>query len=419
MLQLIELFNYLLISNIFTGAFVFNNGSFDFYISYIFMIGFILAYIFINKKIFISRSFIYIFAAAFLISFLNILLGNNSISLLFKTAIAFILNGMVYYLLIKLNNYNVEKLFRIYLRLAYIIALIAIFQEICFLVGFKYGYDFRYFIPRMVSPQIQLGMLRVTSILQEPTHFGTAVMPALFVSILNLLSRKNNFISKQASFLIIISTLLTFSLLVYVGIIFAVILIMLNYYRSKTKIIATTMLLIALTWVMYRYIPVIRLKVNDTIMVMTGKQPLEKVNLTTFAFCSNGIVAGKSFRHNPLFGSGLGSHPKSYDRYISEVIDPQKIIMVLNKKDASGLFFRLISETGLFGIVLFFYFIFKFYVSKDKDGHFWIVSNSILCLFILNLLRQGNYFYGGFIFFIFLYYYASKNLQLPKVSNLN
>jgi len=154
------------------------------------------------------------------------------------------------------------------------------------------------------------------------------------------------------------------------------------------------------------------MKVNDTVAVISGKKPLDSANLSTFAFCSNGFIAYKSFMRNPLFGSGLGSHARSYDRYIAQIIDPTKIRHSLNREDASGLFFRFVSETGLLGTFLFFYFVVKFYVSKKKDDYLWPISNSIVCLFILSLLRQGNYFYGGLIFFVFMYYFVNKNTRV-------
>ncbi|MFH1846632.1 MAG: hypothetical protein ABH869_03655, partial [Candidatus Omnitrophota bacterium] len=136
--------NYLMIFSFFTGAFVFYNGFFDFYASYIFMAFFVCMYILLYYKISFSRTFVYVLAVAVFLSFVNVLLGKNSIPLLLKTTIAFVLNGTVYYLLLRMNNYDVNRLFRIYMRIAWIMALIGIFQELSFLVKFEYGYDFRF-----------------------------------------------------------------------------------------------------------------------------------------------------------------------------------------------------------------------------------------------------------------------------------
>lgn len=413
---MIKLLNYLLISGIFTGAFVFNNGCLDFYISYVFLVGFLLAYIFFCGKIHFERNFFYILSIIFFLSLINVFQGNNAIHLLLKVMFGFILNGIAYYSLFRLNGYNVDELFRVYLRIACVVALIGIFQEISFLLGFERGYDFRYFIPRIVAPHLQLGMLSVTSIMQEPAHFGAAMMPAFFVSVVSLLRWKNNFISGLSSSLIVLSVLLTFSIVAYIGISTVVVLILFNSRKVKVAIIGIIILFV-FAFTMYRYLPVVKWKVDDTIAVIIGEKAPKNANLSTWSFFSNGFVAYKSFKRNPLFGSGLGSHPMSYDRYIGQIINPAENRYVLNKGDASGLFFRLISETGLVGIFLFFYFVIKFYIPRGRDEYFWIISNSIFCLFILNLLRQGNYFYNGFFFFIWAYYFTYRNMCIKADSD--
>lgn len=412
-----NLINYLLISNIFTGGFVLTTKYYDFYIAYIFMSLFLLVFILSKKKITIHRNFIHILLLFLSCSLINVIFCENSIFLLAKSLIGFILNGVTYYLLIRLNGDDVYKLFDVYVQLAFIVALIGIFQEISFLVGFKYGYDFAYFIPRIVIDDTQLGILRVTSIMQEPAHFGAIMAPAVFISILNVIQTKKYFINAGMSCLIILSVLLSFSLVSYLGIAISFILIMLNY-RKKKLIALCAITLFIFSFISYKYLPVVRMKVNQTVAVISGKIPLEKTNLSTFSFYSNGIIAFKSFINNPLIGSGIGSHPFSYEKYISQIVSPNTSGIYINSKDANSLFFRIVSETGLLGIFLFFYFLFKFYVSKKELGDFWVISNSILCLFILNLIRQGNYFYGGFIFFMWMYYFTGKknnDLVNPKI----
>ena len=372
------------------------------------MILFLVMYIFSFGRLEINRVFIFIFTLVTLLSLLNVFWGNDSFFSFLKQFGGFLFNGVVYYLLIRINKNNIDKIFRVYLKLAFIVAIIGIFQEFSFLIGFKYGYDYSYFIPKISLLGTVFGMIRIASILPEPAHFGAVMAPAMFVSVLNIVKRESNFISRKASFLITISILLSFSLVSYVGIVIALFLIMFNY-KKIILIVACMSVLFAFICSAYLYIPDIRMRVDDTVSVITGNAPIDKGNASTFIFCSNAIIAYKSFLHNPLFGSGLGSHPMSYDRYIAQVIDPEKFNMGWDKKDASSLFSRLLSETGLMGVFLFSYFIVKFYVSKKKDAHFWIISNSILCLFILNLVRQGNYFYCGFIFFVWAYYFTAKS----------
>ena len=121
----------------------------------------------------------------------------------------------------------------------------------------------------------------------------------------------------------------------------------------------------------------------------------------------------ENFKSNFMFGSGIGSHPVAFDKY-----SLAKGIKVygfnLNGADANSMLLRLISETGLFGVILFLTIIIKCYVKRDEnhDTYHWIVSNSILVMILLNLFRQGHYFLNGFPFFVILYYFNSISYKM-------
>lgn len=411
---MITLFNYLLLSNIFTSSVVFFTVPFEFYLGYIFMVLFLGVYIFHFHKLQINCNFIIVLSLFIVLSFLNFLLGDVSFFLLSKQIFGFLLHGLVYYLLIRVNKYNVDRLFSVYLNLAFIIALIGIFQAVCFSLHFKPGFDYSYFLPRFKQGGNMLGILRVSSILPEPSHFGAVMMPAVFVAILNIFKRDNRFISLKKSFLIVISVVLSFSLVAYIGIICSCILVMVNYRKLKLIVFGALAVTVFIA-IVYIGAPLIKMRVNDTAAVLTGKISPERSNISTFATVSNALVAYKSFMHNPIFGSGLGSHPLSYDKYIAQVIDPTIRKMPLCKGDSSSLFLRVISETGLLGLTLFFYFIFKFYVSRKMHEDLWVINNSIFCLFFINLIRMGNYFSGGFIFFTWLYYFTGKQARAQNL----
>ena len=371
------------------------------------MLIFLLYYFAVYRKPYISLKFISVLAIILFISFINVWLGYDSKTLLIKQFSAFLFNGLAYYLLIKANKNDIDKLFRIYLKLAVIMALIGIFQEISFLVSFKYGYNYSYFIHKMQPAQVIWGMLPVSALLPEPAHFGAAMAPAMFVSVLAMIKKDYSFINRSAAILIIFSVLLSFSLVAYIGIVSALVMIMLNYQKARLVAVCT-FILVFFSCFSYRYLPNIKVRVDDTLAVINHKIPLPDANLSTFTFYTNALVAYESLLRNPVFGSGLGSHKISYDYFNTQVINIYNFKKPLNKEDAGSLLLRLISETGLLGILMFFYFIARFYVSRRKDEYFWLISNSILCLVILNLLRMGNYFYGGFILFIWLYYFAFK-----------
>jgi O-antigen ligase len=188
-------------------------------------------------------------------------------------------------------------------------------------------------------------------------------------------------------------------------------------------IIVAGLLVLAAAYYIDNNVYAVKWKISDSIEYLTGKRELDKVNLSTYATFSNSLVAYYSFRDNPIFGHGLGSHEISYFRYVIN----EKIVPLcgqgspLNYNDAASLFSRLISETGLFGILAFFVFVFKFSIpkSRDRTGYLWIISGAALTMFFSKLLRMGHYFADGFFFFLWLYYFSKKTSEnVPEAKDV-
>ena len=406
---MIGLFNYLLIFNIFGGGLVLFSSPFEFYLGYIFIVIFLFVYITFYMDIYVNRTFIYVIMFLTFFSLINVYLGNDSLALLLKQIVGISITGIGYYLLFKVNNYDFNKLFKIYLNIAFIVGVIGVFQEISYLFGFEYGYDYSYIISKFAVAPTSWGLLRVNSILPEPAVFAASMMPATFIAILNIFKNEKFYLNYRKSLIIILSVILSFSVVAYIGIIIALILIIYNYKKFRYITFGTMLLLV---FIVYLSIPEVQIRVNDSISVLGGLIKLEDANLSTFTLFSNALVAYNSLINNPLFGSGLGSHIISYDKYIGNIVNLNKPNLLLNRQDANSLFLRLVSETGLFGIIIVFYFILRFYISRDDDKYLWIISNSVICLFLINLLRQGHYFYNGLFFFVWLYYFTYKNKSL-------
>jgi len=409
-LRMVNLFNYLLIFNIFAGGFVLFSSPFEFYLGYIFIILFLVVYIVHCKKFKINRIFFAVLAILTVSSLVNVYLGNTTVFSIAKQAFGILITATAYYLLIGINNYEIDKLFRIYLKIALLVAAIGIFQELSFLVKFKQGYDFSYVIPKWGLVIADLGIPRLNSICLEPAHFAISMAPAFFVSLLNIFRKYSPYSgNKLCSLIIIISLILTFSAIAYIAIFISLLLIF-NIKKIKFLFLWVVIMPI-LFYAAYSNVPEIKLRVRDSVNVVTGSQKVANSNVSVYAIATNAFVAYKSFIDNPLFGAGLGSHPISYDKYLCSggsigfwnVYFPS-----VNAKDAGSLFLRLVSETGLFGILVVFYFIFKFRLKSINYKNSEIISNAIFILFILQLIRQGHYFYNGFFFFVWMYYFSYK-----------
>ena len=240
----------------------------------------------------------------------------------------------------------------------------------------------------------------------EPTHFAISMTPALFVSLTAIFNKNYFCLSKLSGILIITSVLLTFSTVAYIAILISLVFIFSKIWKLKYLLIIPVFIFCA-----YTYIPEIRLRVTDTLNLINGSKKAVELNLSTYALASNAFVAGKSFFDNPLFGHGLGSHPVSYNDLLRSGASGgfwRNNSVILNREDAGSLFLRLLSETGLFGILLVIYFIFKYRIKNTNNKTLQIISNAIFIMFTMQLLRQGHYFYNGLFFFVWLYYFAYK-----------
>lgn len=152
------------------------------------------------------------------------------------------------------------------------------------------------------------------------------------------------------------------------------------------------------------------------------QQQLQKINIlgkihgSSFVQFNNFIVTKENFKSNPVFGTGLGSHGIAFEKYnLNSFIGNE---YRNNSSDANSMLLRIISETGLFGIVFMYLFIKNNFIKRDptneiSDYH-WLISNAVLVIILLQLARQGNYTYGGFMAYMWLYYYTKKD-YLKKV----
>ena len=409
--KMVSLFSWLLIFNIFAGGFVLFVVPFEFSVSYISVSLFLIYHIYRYRSICINRNFLIVLMVLASFSLINIYFGKNTFFFMTKQLLGISLTALAYYSLIKINNYDIDKLFKIYLRLALIVASIGIFQEFSRLINFKIGYDYSFFIPKWYLEQTTWGpLIRINSICLEPSHFGIVMSPASFVALFSILGNKSFYYGKVASAVILLSMILTFSGVAYI----ALLLSLLLFLRIGIKKLRYLPILLIPLFVYsaYYFIPEIRLRLNDTVAVITGKHKPIDINLSTYALATNSFVAYKAFRESPLFGHGLGSHPVSYDKFLYSLDKTdgfwKNMVDSPNRMDAGSLFLRLISETGFLGIAVIFYFIFRFYVKRGNKSNIKIMNDAVFILLILQLLRQGHYFYNGLFFFVWLYYFSYK-----------
>ncbi|MBI3517792.1 MAG: hypothetical protein HY062_00345 [Bacteroidetes bacterium] len=275
-------------------------------------------------------------------------------------------------------------------------------------MGFEQGYNLFYYANKG-GRAVTGGLfgIRINSIFMEPTHLGSVLSAAFFVAVYNIVSRNFFYYNTLQNWIIIIVYLLAFSGMGQLGVFLTILILAINFGFVRYVIVAVPVLILSFNY-LYNNVIEFKERFDSTygLFVEGEKFVLGKTHGSSFVLYNNYIVATKNFEGNFLFGTGLGSHQTAFEKYSTG-----KSIgnwgFDLNSADANSMFLRLMSETGLFGLAIFFIIMVKCYVkrNRNKDSYHWLVSNGILIMILLNLLRQGNYYLYGFPFFLMLYYY--------------
>jgi O-antigen ligase len=273
--------------------------------------------------------------------------------------------------------------------------------------------------------RVSLGFYRVYSIMGEPYFLAVALIPAVYYYLNSMIGVKTSrdFSNWWKLGVVLLCYLFTFSSAGIFGIGVMLLLILNNhgvFSPSNGKFylfIVLTLIVIPNTNMSKVFsLKELEIRATDSYKAFTNGKPLSKdeaadLNSSTFALYSNYVIALESFSANPLTGSGLGTHEKTYDDYFGEKFGLAFKIMYgnFNAKDGNSLFIRMMSETGIIGLSMLLVFIFSFRISRKyvNDPELWpyvIFNQGVFVVFVIRLMRTGNYIGQGFFLFFFLYY---------------
>lgn len=408
---------------------------FDFYWYYITFFISIVYYIRTEKTVSMLPKWFAYSIGILVLTTLSITLIENTFALgVVKQLVGVVFTSIAYYTFLKYNNFEIKRIFRMYVFLAFFVALEGLLEEILNLNGIRINQKFRI---------TASGYYRIFGIMGEPYFMAVVLLPAMFFSFYKtitfekIISKFNNPIV-----LAVITTcfIFTFSSAGFLGLggIFFFWLYNKNYLNFKSwKIILLPVFLFVFVLLfnnLQNQWKEFNIKFNQTLTAFntnsTKKEDINDLNTSSFALYSNFVIAKASFTEKPLTGTGLGTHETNYKKYFSKYFDKDFVIRygVFNTADANSLFVRLMSETGLMGLGMFFLFLFKNFIRKrgfddPLTRDYTLINQGIFIWFIVRLVRTGNYFGNGFFLFFFMYYICNKivkarrkNTAIKKVS---
>lgn len=396
----------LLFLNLFFSFFFFRD-PFDFYIGYIAFIFLLPVFVF---RFGIPKHLGIVFTVLVFAGVSHSLIGNNSLGSFFKVFVGLSASYLFFYYVVFQVGLRLHTLFKFYLAGGLFCALVGIGQVLSFFVGFRPGYDFSWILDTWGVVPGGLFGIRVSTFFGEPTYHAMFLSGAVFVALHDLLYRKKQyFFNGLSASLMIIGVYVSFSGTIIGSLVLSVVLIGLNYGFIRYAIFGFPVAAIILIQLVQSS-DEFRRRYEGTVNIFIDS-PTEAFNVfkyhgSSVILYNNFYIAKENFKRNFLFGTGLGSHPVAVEKY-SLTKDVKTKGFTLNTKDANSMFNRLMSETGLFGLLLFSFILVKFFVSRKReepeDDYLWLISSACLVVIFVNLLRQGHYFLNGFPFYIWMY----------------
>jgi hypothetical protein len=399
------------------------NIGFDFRVHYLLYFLFILYFLITHKTLHVRLNAILGLVALFFALSLVPLLTGEGMVVFAKQASLILFNLIFSFLLINAYKFDLIKLFKDYIDLIFIAAIVGAIQICSQLVGFRYGADYSYLGFDMFT--FTMENLKIQSWFQEPSFLAVTFLPVIFICLSRFFSL-TEMISFGKSIFITLIFILSQSSVGLIGLVLSLIIIIISKYSILRKPHLVGVLFVLVSFLCYGFysIPQVQLRIDDSSKLFFGghmtKKDIDKTNLSTYALFSNYKVTFASLMDHPFVGTGLGTYESTYDKYINEVIPKSELRdrYPLNKKDADSLLFRIATELGLFGLIVLGIFLIKNRIRLNlKTGSqweidFWIMNSAVLVLIYARLLRQGHYTVLGFTVFILIYFYTKKQFAL-------
>ena len=224
----------------------------------------------------------------------------------------------------------------------------------------------------------------------ENSHLAFIAPPVIFY--LLFISNYNKFINFFLLFIFLFICFVNQSLTLYIGLIimfFFVLFFKIKLYKSQKLFLLSIIFLLSFKFLTDN---ISRIKVTDFF-----NHNNDKINLSTEVYKTSLLIAKKALFFKPL-GYGFNNYSEAFDNFILDFNINNKEVLLLNKKDASNNFSKIVTEFGVFSI-FFFYFLISFLFNNKIDNNIKIFL--ALPIFIQTFVRGAGYFNGGFVLFVF------------------
>lgn len=235
-------------------------------------------------------------------------------------------------------------------------------------------------------------LLRSPGFFLEPSHLAIIYSGFLATFLFSIQEFK-----KKEFFLFLISSFFCISFVMLVMYSFLILIYIIkrkfNLYFLLSLIFITSFILFSMDYFKFRLLGIFMDAFNDG-----------SINLSAKIFKAHALSTFQSILNFPL-GVGIGNYSYSYENFLSNSDNfnyfyvLNYILLNHNYNDGTSNLFKIISEMGVFGILLILIILKNFFNSFDNKKYtsFYIFS---ITVFFTSLLRGAGYFNCGIIFLI-------------------
>jgi|LakMenE01Jun11ns_1017448.scaffolds.fasta_scaffold9848883_2 hypothetical protein len=224
---------------------------------------------------------------------------------------------------------------------------------------------------------------------KENSHLALIAPSVIFY--LLFISNYNKFINYFSVIIFLLICFVNPSLTLYIGLV--ILFFSLLFFKLKLFKFKIFFLILITCFALFKLYTdnVAKIKVTD----FFNKN--NNINLSTEVYKTSYLVAKNTIFYKPL-GYGFNNYSEAFDKFVSDLNIYNKEVLLLNKKDASNNFSKIVTEFGIFSI-FFFYFLISFLFNNKIDNKIKIFL--ALPIIIQTFVRGAGYFNGGFILFVF------------------